>query len=108
LLVVLDIPLLFETGGEVRVDAVVVISAPAFLQRQRVLARPAMTAERLDAILARQTPDKIKRRRADFVVHSGLGRAFSFRRLRVIMARTRGLQARHWPPSPYLVKKTER
>ena len=107
-LAVLDIPLLFETGGEVRVDAVVVVSAPAFLQRQRVLARPAMSAERLDAILARQTPDRVKQRRADFVVPTGLGRAFSFRRLRAIMARTRGLKAHHWPPSPYLVKKTER
>jgi dephospho-CoA kinase len=68
--VVLDIPLLFETGGEARVDAVVVVSALAAIQRRRVLARPDMTAEKLDAILAKQMPDAEKRRRAHFVVDS--------------------------------------
>ncbi len=80
-LVVLDIPLLFETGGAARCDKVIVVSAPAFLQRVRVLARPGMTAARLDAILAKQMPDAQKRRRADYVVPSGLGRAVTFRRL---------------------------
>ena len=72
-LVVLDIPLLLETGGERRVDAVAVVSAPAAIQRARVLARPGMSEEKLDAILARQVPDAEKRRRAHFVIESGFG-----------------------------------
>ncbi|WP_144187110.1 dephospho-CoA kinase [Elioraea rosea] len=71
---VLDIPLLFETGGESRVDAVVVVSAPASVQRARVLRRQGMTEARLAAILARQMPDAEKRRRADLVVPTGLSR----------------------------------
>lgn len=76
-LVVLDIPLLFETGGQGRVDGVVVVSAPAAVQRQRVLRRRGMTDERLAAIRARQMPDREKRRRADHVVHTGLSRHFA-------------------------------
>lgn len=71
-LVVLDIPLLFETGGECRVDAIVVVSAPPDIQRARVLARPDMNAEKLDAILEKQMPDAEKRRRAHFVVDSSI------------------------------------
>ncbi|MBZ9698938.1 MULTISPECIES: dephospho-CoA kinase [unclassified Mesorhizobium] len=74
-LVVLDIPLLFETGGRGRVDKVVVVTAPAEVQRQRVLARPGMSEEKLASILARQVPDAEKRRLADFVIDTGEGLA---------------------------------
>ena len=66
-----DIPLLFETAGEGAFDKVIVVSAPADIQRRRVLARPGMTAQKLDAILARQMPDAAKRERADFVIETG-------------------------------------
>ena len=72
-LVVLDVPLLFETGGHERVDAIVVVSAPPEMQRERVLARPGMTPERFDAILAQQLADAEKRARAHFVVETGHG-----------------------------------
>ena len=72
-LVVLDIPLLYETGGEVRCDAVAVVSAPAETQRRRVLARPGMTEEAFAAILAKQLPDADKRARADYVIDTGRG-----------------------------------
>ena len=81
-----DIPLLFETGGEVGFDKVIVVSAPGEVQRERVLARPGMTAAKLDAILARQTPDEEKRRRADFVVDTGADLSTTERQVGDILA----------------------
>jgi dephospho-CoA kinase len=82
---VLDIPLLFETGGEGRVDAIVVVTAAPEVQRSRVLARPGMTEERFAAILARQLPDAQKRRRAHFVVDTGRGLASARRQVSDIL-----------------------
>lgn len=84
-IVVLDVPLLFETDGDEVCDAVIVVSAPRFLQQARVLARGGMTKEKFDAVLARQMSDLEKRRRADFVVPSGLGRAVTLHRLKEIV-----------------------
>ena len=85
-IVVLDIPMLFETGGEARMDAVVVVTAPEHVQRERVLARPGYGAERLDAILARQMHDREKRARAHFVVDTGQGMEPARQQVRDIMA----------------------
>jgi dephospho-CoA kinase len=79
--VVLDIPLLFETGGDTRVDRVVVVSAPRSVQMQRVRARRRMNAADIAAVIARQMPDSEKRRRADLVVSTGLSRHYSLRTL---------------------------
>jgi dephospho-CoA kinase len=84
-LAVLDIPLLFETGGDALCDAVIVVSAPPAVQRARVLARPGMTEAKMQAILARQMPDAEKRRRADFVVQTGLSKGHSLRQLAAIV-----------------------
>ena len=88
-LVVLDIPLLFEKGNERHCDQVMVVSAPAFLQRQRVLRRPGMTAEKFRGTLAQQMPDREKRRRADWVIPTGLGKGFTWRRIAETLARLR-------------------
>ncbi len=88
-MVVLDIPLLFETGGEARMDAVVVVSAPADMQRERVLARPGMTPDRFDAILAQQMADAEKRARAHYVVDTGQGLDHARAQVDAIVARLR-------------------
>ncbi len=98
--VVLDVPLLFETGAEDHCDAVITVSAPGFVQERRVLGRSGMTRERLDSILARQTPDAEKRRRSDFVILTGLGRDFSLLQILNIVRLTRDWQGRNWPPRP--------
>ncbi len=86
-IVVLDIPLLFETGRDKDVDAVVVVTADAETQRQRVLARPGMTLQKLEAILDRQVPDEEKRRRADFIVDTGNGLDAARQQVRDILSK---------------------
>jgi len=88
-IVVLDIPLLFETGGERNMDAVVVVSAPAHIQRERVLAREGMSAAKLDGILARQMADAEKRARAHFVVDTSRGFDAAREQVRAIVAALR-------------------
>ena len=84
---VLDIPLLFETGGDKRCDAVVVVSAPAEVQRARAFERPGMTEDKLAAILAKQMPDAEKRARADFVVDTSQGFEHARAQVRDILKR---------------------
>lgn len=95
-LVVLDIPLLFETGGETRVDVVIVVSAPPDVQRARVLTRPGMTPEKFDAILAKQTPDAEKRAKADFVVETGLGVDHALTQIKAILGALKGRPGKVW------------
>lgn len=92
--VLFDIPLLFETGGEKDVDAVVVVTAPEAVQRERVLARPGMTEEKFAAILAKQIPDAEKRRRADFIVHSDRGLDSAREQVRLILRELAARNAR--------------
>ena len=104
-LAVLDIPLLFETGGDGAVDAVVVVTAPAEVQAARVLARPGMTRDRFEAILARQMPDAEKRRRADFVIDTGDGPEAARARVKEIVGM---VLAEGWSrPRPGLSEVTE-
>jgi dephospho-CoA kinase len=92
--VVLDIPLLFETQGEKRCDVTVVTDAPLFIQQARVLRRPGMTREKFERILARQMPAHEKRRRADFIVTTGLGKYASLVQVKQILCRLRAGNAR--------------
>lgn len=87
--IVLDIPLLFETGGDKRADAILVVSAPADVQRARVLARGQMSEAEFDAIVARQVPDAIKREKADFVIDTSLGFAHAEERVDEILSQLR-------------------
>jgi dephospho-CoA kinase len=98
-LVVLDIPLLFETGGNRAVDHVVVVSAPASVQRARVRARRRMSDSQIAAILAAQTPDAVKRAQADTIVLTGLSRFYAQRCIRRFLARER-LQKKGWGGAP--------
>jgi dephospho-CoA kinase len=105
-LVVLDIPLLFEGLGDLRVDATLVVSAPVFLQRHRVMARPGMTADRLDGILRQQVPDVLKRHKADIVIPTGLGLAPTRAALEKAIADLKTRRGRFWPPNPWREKFT--
>ncbi|MBF0323828.1 dephospho-CoA kinase [Magnetospirillum moscoviense] len=89
-LVVLDIPLLYETHGEKRCDRVAVVTCPAFLQAQRVLRRPGQSPARLAAIRAQQMPDPAKRRRADIIIPTGTGRGPAWRKLMTLVKEMRG------------------
>jgi len=97
-LVVLDIPLLYENAGSAWVDGVVVVSAPQFLQRRRALHRPGMTVQKLDAILARQTPDAIKRQVADFVVSTAGTRGQSLHQIATVVKVARNRKGQVWGP----------
>ena len=97
LLVVLDVPLLLETGLQRRVDRVAVVSSPALLQRDRALCRPGMTPARLEAIRAQQMPDGIKRRHADFVIPGGRDRGASAAAVRRLLGCLTGERGTAWP-----------
>ena len=103
--VVLDIPLLFEVGAHDGVDAVVVASAPSDVQRERVLARPGMTPERFEALLARQIPDAHKRAKADFVVDTSAGFDAARDQVRAIL---KAVRAPGWRPNVTLARPDKR
>ena len=88
-MIILDVPLIYETGGEKTMDAVIVVSAPAEMQRERVLAREGMNPERLDAILAQQLPDAEKRKRADYVIDTGQGLETARGQVQAVIAQLR-------------------
>ena len=97
-IVVLDIPLLFETGGEDRVDRIVVVSAPAAVQRTRVLERPGMTPDKFEAILEQQVPDVDKRARADFIIETDKGLDDALRQVKAVVDSLRASMAAHGEP----------
>lgn len=97
-MVLVDVPLLFETHGERKCDMTVLVTAPHFVQASRVLARPGVTRERLDAIRSKQMPDTAKRRLADVVVNTGLGKRPVRRAVAKILKQATSRQGRIWPP----------
>jgi dephospho-CoA kinase len=100
-MVVLDVPLLFETGGHARMDAIVVVSAPSHIQRARVLERPGMTADKLDQILSRQMPDEEKRAKAHYVVVTDKGLDHAFEQVQMIVKDLRAkIAAGQMPEKP--------
>lgn len=97
-MVALDVPLLFEVMGDRQCDATILLSAPAFIQAMRVLKRPGMTRERLDHIRAQQMPEAEKKRRADFIVPTGLGYRLTLMHLGEIVDFLSQYRGTHWPP----------
>jgi len=97
-MVAFDVPLLFETRGDRRCDATIVVSAADFIQAGRVMRRPGMTVERLADIRARQMPEAQKRHRADYVVPTGAGHRLTLERLTAIVRRNSTRRGRRWPP----------
>lgn len=106
-LVVLDIPLLFETGAERRCDAVAVVSAPKRIQKQRLMARRGMTRQKMAAILENQMPDNEKRRRADFIIPTGVAKGDTRRAVRRVIRAMKKRPGRVWP-QPALGPPTKR
>jgi dephospho-CoA kinase len=100
-MVILDIPLLLETDGQVECDAVAVVMAPAFIQEQRLLQRPGLNRGRIAVIRGRQMSDVQKRRLADFIIPTGQGRAVTMRTIRSVVEEARRWRGTKWPPRRY-------
>jgi len=104
-IVALDIPLLFETGGETRCDVTILVSASRDVQARRVLARPGMSEAKFASILARQMSDYEKRKRADYVVLTGLDKGRTMGQLAAIVRTLRRRDGSHWPPRPQIRRR---
>ncbi len=104
-IVVIDVPLLYETGGESRVDCVVLVSAPYELQRERVLARPGMIEEKFQAILAKQVPDAEKRQKADYIIDSSQGLEPAMAQVEALIPLLKKTPARAWDKRKHQTQK---